>query len=97
VTPYVQGESLPDRPAREHQLPLAAAVQTAKDVAAALAYAHSHGVIHRDIKPANILIQAGRPVIADFGIALAVGVAGGWRTLRTRRVGTRFSCARSRT
>jgi serine/threonine-protein kinase len=97
VMPYVQGESLRDRLDREHQLPVDDAVQIAKDVAEALAYAHSHGVIHRDIKPANILIQAGRPVIADFGIALAVGVAGGWRTLRTRRVGTRFSCARSRT
>jgi serine/threonine-protein kinase len=97
VMPSVQGESLRDRLDREHQLPVDDAVQIAKDVAEALAYAHSHGVIHRDIKPANILIQACRPVIADFGIALAVGVAGGWRTLRTRRVGTRFSCARSRT
>ena len=51
------------------------AVRVTSDVAEALAYAHGHGVIHRDIKPANILIHSGRPVIIDFGIALAVGAA----------------------
>jgi len=48
-----------------------------------LDYAHSHGVIHRDIKPANILLQAGKPVISDFGIALAVGTAGQGRLTET--------------
>ncbi len=83
VMPYVEGETLADRLDREHQLPVADAVQIAKDVAEALAYAHGQGVIHRDIKPANILIHSGRPVISDFGIALAVGVAGGGRLTET--------------
>jgi eukaryotic-like serine/threonine-protein kinase len=79
VMPYVEGESLRERLDREHQLPVADAVKIATDVADALAYAHGHGVIHRDVKPANILLVAGRPVISDFGIALAVGAAGGGR------------------
>src|SRR6185503_12902991 len=49
----------------------------------ALEYAHSHGVIHRDLKPENILLQSGQPVIADFGIALAVSKAGGNRITQT--------------
>jgi serine/threonine protein kinase len=76
VMPYVEGESLRDRLDREHQLPVDDAVRIATNVAEALDYAHSHDVIHRDIKPANILLQAGKPVISDFGIALAVGTAG---------------------
>ena len=83
VMPYVEGESLRDRLDRDHQLPVDEAVQIAKDVVEALAYAHGHGVIHRDIKPANILIHSGRPVISDFGIALAVGTAGGGRLTET--------------
>ncbi len=83
VMPYVEGESLRDRLDREKQLPVEDAVRIASDVAEALEYAHGHGVIHRDIKPANILIQAGRPVIADFGIALAVSAGGGNRLTET--------------
>ena len=83
VMPHVEGESLRQRLDREHQLPVDDAVQIAKNVAEALDYAHSHGVIHRDIKPANILLQAGKPVISDFGIALAVSVGGGHRLTET--------------
>ncbi len=83
VMPFVEGESLRERLDREHQLPVDEAVQIAKNVAEALEYAHSHGVIHRDIKPANILLQAGKSVVSDFGIALAVGTAGGGRLTET--------------
>ena len=72
VMPYVEGESLRDRLTREHQLPVDEAVRIAREVADALEYAHSHGVIHRDIKPENILLHGGHAQVADFGIALAV-------------------------
>src|SRR4029077_18916943 len=77
VMPYVEGESLRNRLDREHQLPVDDAVKIAKNLAEALDYAHRKGVIHRDIKPANVLLLDGKPVISDFGIALAVGMAGG--------------------
>src|SRR3989338_1674675 len=83
VMPYVEGESLRARLAREKQLPVDEAVHIAVAVASALDYAHRHGVIHRDLKPENILLQAGQPVIADFGIALAVSNAGGARITQT--------------
>src|SRR2546430_6486170 len=71
VMPFVQGESLRNRLTREVQLPVADAVRIAVEVAGALDYAHRHGVIHRDIKPDNVLLHDGRPLVADFGIALA--------------------------
>ena len=83
VMPYVEGESLRARLDREKQLPVDEAVRIAVAIAGALDYAHQHGVIHRDMKPENILLQAGQPVIADFGIALAVSNAGGARVTQT--------------
>src|SRR5206468_1557465 len=83
VMPYVDGESLRARLEREKQLPVPEALQIALAIAGALEYAHGHGVIHRDLKPENILIQAGQPVISDFGIALAVSKAGGARITQT--------------
>ena len=83
VMPYVEGESLRDRLAREKQLPLDDALQIAREVADALSYAHSRGVIHRDIKPENILLESGHAVVADFGIARAVSAAGGDRLTQT--------------
>jgi dipeptidyl aminopeptidase/acylaminoacyl peptidase len=77
VMPFVEGESLRDRLTREKQLPLEDALQITYEVADALGYAHSHHVIHRDIKPENILLESGHAVVADFGIAKAVAVAGG--------------------
>jgi len=81
--PYVDGESLRDRLNREKQLPVEQAVEITKAVASALDYAHRHEVIHRDIKPENILIHDGQPVVADFGIALAISAAGGTRLTET--------------
>ncbi|NIP56596.1 MAG: protein kinase, partial [Gemmatimonadetes bacterium] len=90
VMPYVEGESLRERLDRERQLPVDEAVRIATDLAEALDYAHRQGVIHRDIKPANILLHEGRPLIADFGIALAVGAAGGRLTETGLSVGTPY-------
>ena len=72
VMPFVEGESLRERLNREKQLPLEDALEIAREVADALSYTHSHGVVHRDIKPANIMLEAGHALVADFGIATAV-------------------------
>ena len=83
VMPFVQGESLRARLDREKQLPVDEAVRITTAIAGALDYAHRHKVIHRDLKPENILMQEGQPLIADFGIALAVSKAGGERITQT--------------
>ncbi len=83
VMPYVEGETLRARLERERELPVDDVVRLVTLLAAALDYAHAHAVIHRDLKPENILLQAGQPVIADFGIALAVAQAGGSRVTET--------------
>ena len=83
VMPYVEGESLRARIGREKQLPVNEAIRIATSVANALDYAHRHGVIHRDLKPENILLHEGQPLVADFGIALAVSKAGGNRITQT--------------
>ena len=75
IMPYVEGESLYEREQRERQLPLHDALRITRDVASALGYAHSHGVLHRDVKPENILLSGGRALIADFGLARAIGAA----------------------
>ena len=73
--PFIEGESLRGRLARERQLGVAEAVRIARQVASALAHAHRRGVVHRDVKPENILLQDGHAYVADFGIALAVARA----------------------
>ncbi|HWC72689.1 MAG TPA: protein kinase [Gemmatimonadales bacterium] len=83
VMPFVEGESLRDRLEREPQLPVDDALQIAKEVAEALAYAHSHDVVHRDIKPENIMLSGGHAVVTDFGIARAVSAAGGDKLTQT--------------
>ncbi len=90
VMPFVDGETLRAKLDRETQLSIEEAVRIAVEVATALDYAHRHGVIHRDIKPENILLNDGRALIADFGVALAVSAAavGGRMTETGLAVGT---------
>ena len=71
--PFIEGETLRARLAREGQLPLADAVRIIREVADALGYAHEHGVVHRDLKPENILLTSTHALVADFGIARALG------------------------
>ena len=77
VMPFVEGESLRDRLMAQARLSTTEAVTIAWEVADALDYAHRRGVVHRDIKPENILVSNGHALVADFGIARAVGLAGG--------------------
>ncbi|MEP6744769.1 MAG: serine/threonine-protein kinase, partial [Gemmatimonadota bacterium] len=83
VMPYIEGETLRGKLDRETQFGIEEAVKITVAVADALDYAHRHGVIHRDIKPENILLHDGRPIVADFGIALALSAAAGGRMTET--------------
>ncbi|HMG21590.1 MAG TPA: protein kinase, partial [Kofleriaceae bacterium] len=83
VMPFVEGETLRSRLARERRLPVDDALQLVREMADALEYAHRHGVVHRDVKPENVLLQSGHALVADFGIALALENAGGARLTRT--------------
>ena len=72
--PFVEGESLRDRLRRERQLSVDDALRIATEAARALEYAHNHGIVHRDIKPENIMLTSdGSTLVADFGIARALG------------------------
>ncbi len=77
VMPFADGETLRERLKREVRLPFADAVRIIADVADAIDYAHRQGVIHRDLKPGNILLHEGHAIVADFGVARAVNMAGG--------------------
>ncbi len=83
VMPFIDGETLRDKLNRETQLGIEEAVKITTEVSDALNYAHRQGVIHRDIKPENILLHDGHPMVADFGIALAVSAAAGGRMTET--------------
>ena len=74
--PYVRGESLRDRLRREIQLPVETALEITRQIALALEYAHREGTVHRDIKPENVLLSEGQALVADFGVARALGAAG---------------------
>ena len=88
VMPLVEGESLPERMARDKQMPALEALRLAREVAEALAYAHARGIVHRDIKPANILLSAGHALVADFGIARAMESSGEALTQTGLAIGT---------
>ncbi len=75
IMPYVEGESLYERLEREKRLPLDDALRITHDVAEGLGYAHRQGILHRDVKPENVLLAEGRALVADFGLARAIGAA----------------------
>ena len=79
--PFIEGESLRAKLARERELPIGEAVRILRDVSDALSYAHDHGVVHRDIKPDNVLITGRHAVVTDFGVAKAVSASTGESSL----------------
>ena len=81
MMPFIEGESLRGRLAKQGELPVSDAVKILKEVADALAYAHRHGVVHRDIKPDNVLLSEGHAVVTDFGVAKAVSASTGESSL----------------
>jgi len=90
VMPFISGESLRERIAREGQLPIDDSIRILRDISSALSYAHEEGVIHRDVKPENILLQDGHAVhaiLADFGIAAALTLPGETAHTRITRTG----------
>jgi serine/threonine-protein kinase len=83
LMPYVSGETLRAKMGRERHLSIESATRISCEAADALAYAHGQGIIHRDIKPENILLSGGHAIVADFGIARAIDVAGVQQLTRT--------------
>jgi eukaryotic-like serine/threonine-protein kinase len=81
IMPFIQGESLRSKLAREGELPVAEAGRILREIVDALSYAHRNGVVHRDIKPYNVLLSDGHAVVTDFGVAKAVSVSSGSSSL----------------
>ncbi len=81
IMPYIAGESLRAKLAREGELPVGEAAKILREVVDALSYAHRNGVVHRDIKPDNVLLSDGHAVVTDFGVAKAVTASSGKSSL----------------
>jgi eukaryotic-like serine/threonine-protein kinase len=86
VMPFIEGESLRAKLAREGELPVAEALRVLRDVADALSYAHGQQVVHRDIKPDNVLLSGKHALVTDFGVAKAVAESTGKQTLTSMGV-----------
>jgi len=86
VMPFIEGESLRAKLAREGELPVAEALRILRDVVDALSYAHGHHVVHRDIKPDNVLLSGKHALVTDFGVAKAVAESTGKHTLTSMGV-----------
>ncbi len=83
VMPFVDGESLRSRLARDGALPVSEATRLFREIVDALAHAHQHGMVHRDIKPDNVMISNRHALVLDFGVAKAMGDAVGDHNLTT--------------
>jgi tetratricopeptide (TPR) repeat protein len=81
IMPFISGESLRVKLAREGELPVGEATRILREITDALAYAHRNGVVHRDIKPDNVLLSEGHAVVTDFGVAKAVSASSGKSSL----------------
>jgi serine/threonine-protein kinase len=77
VMPHIEGESLREGLNRDIMFPVDQTLRWAAEITDALVFAHGHGIVHRDIKPENLLIQGDRLLLADFGVARAIGLAAG--------------------
>ena len=86
VMPYIDGESLREKLAREGELPISDAVRILKEIVDALAKAHAAGVVHRDMKPDNVMLSDRHALVTDFGIAKAVSGATGRQNLTTEGI-----------
>jgi len=86
VMPYVEGQSLRDRIAREGELPVHEAVRILVEITDALGFAHAQGVVHRDIKPDNVMLSGRHALVMDFGVAKALSEATGRQTITTAGV-----------
>lgn len=75
VMPFMDGESLRARIARQGGLPVGETLRILREVASALSYAHAHGIVHRDIKPDNVLLSGGAAMVTDFGVAKALSAS----------------------
>jgi tetratricopeptide (TPR) repeat protein/tRNA A-37 threonylcarbamoyl transferase component Bud32 len=86
IMPYIEGESLRAKLAREGELPVPEALRILRDVLDALAYAHRQHVVHRDIKPDNVMLSQGHALVTDFGVAKAVAESTGKNTITSMGV-----------